>query len=224
MPSELPSMWPLRDALRTAHAVLDNELGIIEGSIKLAGYAHHVVADWRLDPDFVIFGLIASETDHLPCGAVRDRWSAAALANADAEIEVITQGNRAKARQACESVIARFGPGKRAITLYRPVGPKELELIAASGWREFPPRLPDQPIFYPVTNEVYATQIACDWNVKENGAGFVTKFEVDAYYLSRFTVQKVGSAIHTEYWIPAEDLPDFNQNIVGKIVVTAEFR
>ena len=60
--------------------------------------------------------------------------------------------------------------------------------------------------------------------MKENGAGFVTRFEVDAYYLSRFTVQKVGGTIHTEYWIPAEDLPDFNQNIVGQIVVTAEFR
>ena len=77
-----------------------------------------------------------------------------------------------------------------------------------------------QPIFYPVTNEAYATQIARDWNVRQNGAGFVTKFEVDAYYLSRFTVQKVGAAIHPEYWIPAEDLPEFNQNVVGKIVVS----
>lgn len=34
--------------------------------------------------------------------------------------------------------------------LYRPVGAKELDLIAASGYREFPPRLPEQPIFYPV--------------------------------------------------------------------------
>jgi hypothetical protein len=40
--------------------------------------------------------------------------------------------------------------GNETIIMYRPVGPKELELIAASGYREFPPRLPDQPIFYPV--------------------------------------------------------------------------
>src|ERR1700753_4142545 len=110
------------------------------------------------------------------------------------------------------------------VTLFRPVGPKELELIEASGWREFPPRLPGQPIFSPVTNEAYAAQIARDWNVKESGAGFVTKFNVRAEYLSRYRVEKVGGAIHTEYWIPAEDLPEFNRNIVGLIEVTQEFR
>jgi hypothetical protein len=112
----------------------------------------------------------------------------------------------------------------RTVTLYRPVGPKELELVQPSGWREFPRRLPDQPIFYPVTNEDYAAQIARDWNVKASGAGFVTKFEVQSGYLTRFSVQKVGGTLHTEYWIPAEDLPIFNQNIVGEIQVIREFR
>jgi hypothetical protein len=110
------------------------------------------------------------------------------------------------------------------VTLFRPVGPKELELIERSGWREFPPRLPGQPIFYPVTNEAYAAQIAKDWNAKESGAGFVMKFNVRAEYLSRYRVEKVGGAIHTEYWIPAGDLPEFNSNIVGAIEMTAEFR
>jgi len=109
-------------------------------------------------------------------------------------------------------------------TLYRPVGPKELELIKASGWRAFPPRLPEQPIFYPVTNHSYATQIARDWNVKASGAGFVTRFDVDSVYLSRFEVQTVGGSIHTEYWIPAEQVAEFNANIVGLIEVIEEFR
>lgn len=121
-------------------------------------------------------------------------------------------------------MVARFSPAKRTVTLYRPVGPEELDLITQSGRREFPPRLPDQPIFYPVTNEAYATQVARDWNVKASGAGFVTKFEIDAYYLSRYQVQKVGGSIHTEYWIPAEDLAEFNGNIRGPIVVISEFR
>jgi hypothetical protein len=216
--------WPLQEALKTAQAVLADNLGIIEGSIALAGYAHHVVPDWHVDPDFVVFANIADETDHLPFGSVRTRWSADALAKADAEIEAIEAANRAIVRQACSNVIARFSAGAGTITLYRPVGPKELELIAGSGWREFPPRLPDQPIFYPVTNEAYAAQIARDWNVKESGAGFVTRFSVDAYYLSRYQMQKVGAAIHTEYWIPAEELSEFNRNIVGLIEVTAEFR
>ena len=109
------------------------------------------------------------------------------------------------------------------VTLYRPVGPQELELIKAAGWREFPPRLPEQPIFYPVTNQAYATQIARDWNVKASGAGFVTRFAVKASYLGRFAVQTVGGAIHTEYWIPAEELAEFNANIVGLIEVIEEF-
>src|ERR1700733_3708042 len=110
------------------------------------------------------------------------------------------------------------------VTLYRPVGPLELELIKASGWRAFPPRLPEQPIFYPVTNHAYAIQIARDWNVKASGAGFVTRFEVDTNYLSRYSVQTVGGSIHTEYWVPAEDLPEFNAHIAGLIEVIEEFR
>jgi hypothetical protein len=109
-------------------------------------------------------------------------------------------------------------------TLYRPVGPKELALIEASGWREFPPRLPEQPIFYPVLNEEYAIQIARRWNVRENGAGFVTRFAVNTEFLKRYPVQQVGASIHQELWVPAEDLDEFNRHIVGAIEVIAEYR
>lgn len=109
------------------------------------------------------------------------------------------------------------------ITLYRPVGPKELELIEASGWREFPPRLEDQPIFYPVLNEGYAVQIARDWNVPASGSGYVTRFEVDAEFLSRYPRQVVGGREHEELWVPAEELEQFNAHIVGPIEVTQRF-
>ena len=112
----------------------------------------------------------------------------------------------------------------KTTTLYRPVGPKELALIAASGYREFPPRLPDQPIFYPVLNQEYATQIARDWNVKASGAGYVTRFQVVRSFLDRYPEQVVGASIHRELWIPAEDLAEMNRNIVGLIEVIAEFR
>jgi hypothetical protein len=108
-------------------------------------------------------------------------------------------------------------------TLYRPVGEKELALVRASGWRSFPTRLPEQPIFYPVLEEAYATQIARDWNTRDGGTGFVLKFEVDSEYLSRFTIQTAGSRIHREYWIPAEDLDEFNRHIDGTIHVVAEY-
>jgi hypothetical protein len=109
------------------------------------------------------------------------------------------------------------------VTLYRPVGPKELELIRASGFREFPPRLPEQPIFYPVRNQPYAEQIARDWNVRDSGAGYVTRFQVRASFLARYPVQTVGGRMHQEHWVPAEDLAEFNRNVVGLIEVIAEF-
>jgi hypothetical protein len=114
---------------------------------------------------------------------------------------------------------------EKTTLLYRPVGANELALIAASGYSAFPPRLPGQPIFYPVLNEDYATQIARDWNAKKSHSlvGYVTRFAVRTSYLSQFTVQKVGGALHLEYWIPAERLSEFNQNIVGKIEVLSEF-
>ena len=109
------------------------------------------------------------------------------------------------------------------VTMFRPTGPKELELVAESGWRRWPPRLPTQPIFYPVTNRQYAEQIARDWNVPESGAGFVTQFHVRREFVNRFEVHQVGGGEHTEWWIPAEDLEELNDNIVGCIEVVASF-
>jgi hypothetical protein len=198
--------------------------------------------------------------------------------------------------------------------LYRPVGPKELELIAASGYREFPPRLPEQPILrthikigngravfwraagkaqrrsiakrsvteeqhrqvparkqpsglpvfaaaaallvsrrsikdilppralqqqqissnapvpyfdtgsHPVLNEEYARQIACEWNVKASGVGHVTRFALRREFAAKYPVQKVGSSIYQELWIPAEDVKEMNRNIVGMIEVIAEYK
>ena len=109
------------------------------------------------------------------------------------------------------------------VTLWRPVGPEELALIEASGWLQCPPRLPEQPIFYPVTTEAYAVKIARDWNVPASGCGFVTRFDVEKTYLDQFAVQQAGGREHEEYWIPAEDLPTFNDAIVGKIKVVQRF-
>ena len=114
----------------------------------------------------------------------------------------------------------------KTITLFRPVGTKELALIKESEFTAFPPRLPEQPIFYPVLNEEYAAQIARDWNAKynEDKIGYVTKFKVRKEFLDNYEVKIVGGKTHEEYWIPAEDLEEFNQNIVGKIKVISEFK
>ena len=110
------------------------------------------------------------------------------------------------------------------VTLWRPTGPTELALVEESGWTSWPPRLAEQPIFYPVLNEDYATRIARDWNVKASGVGYVTRFEVEKAFLDRYEVQRAGGQTILEYWIPAEDLEEFNGHIVGKIEVVAEFR
>lgn len=112
-------------------------------------------------------------------------------------------------------------------TLYRPVGQVELDLIRATGFRRFPPRLPGQPFFYPVANEEYATQIARDWNTKDAASGFVgyvLRFNVRAAFLDKYEVHTVGDSCHQEYWISAADLGEFNENIVGSIQILSEFR
>jgi hypothetical protein len=113
------------------------------------------------------------------------------------------------------------------IELFRPTGPRELARIRELGWRGFPPRLNHQPIFHPVLNEDYARQIARDWNATKADTGyqgFVTRFRLRADYASRFEIQTVGARIHQELWVPAEELDEFNANIVGRIEVVATYR
>ena len=112
------------------------------------------------------------------------------------------------------------------VLLFRPVGQAEMDLIESNGYQEFPPRLPQQPIFYPVLSRSYAEQIARDWNTKDPRSGYigyVTQFRVRAGFLERYSVQTVGGSDHQEYWIPAEDLAEFNKNIVGRIRVVEQF-
>src|SRR3979490_846629 len=106
---------------------------------------------------------------------------------------------------------------EKLLTLWRPVGPQELELIRQTGMRAFPPRLPEQPIFYPVLSEEYAVKIARDWNLPASGSGFVTRFQVTRSFIDRYDVRQAGGRSHLEYWIPAEELDAFNAAIVGLI-------
>ena len=122
-----------------------------------------------------------------------------------------------------QRIIERVTGETGTVTLWRPTSPEELALVEASGWREWPPRLSGQPIFYPVLNEPYATMIARDWNVRQSGAGYVTRFRVRRSFLDRYEVHQVGGQTILEYWIPAGDLDALNASIVGKIELIAEF-
>ena len=108
-------------------------------------------------------------------------------------------------------------------TLFRPVNKKELDLIIELDYKGFPSRLPEQPIFYPVMNLEYARQITTEWNVPAYGNGYVTKFEVRTEYLKKFKVHNVGTKIHDELWIPANELDEFNSNIIGRIKIVESY-
>ncbi|WP_110367507.1 ADP-ribosylation/crystallin J1 [Chryseobacterium sp. CBTAP 102] len=114
----------------------------------------------------------------------------------------------------------------KTTTLYRPVGEKEMILIIESGFKEFPPRLEWQPIFYPVLNEEYASEIAEKWNTRDeagNYLGFVTRFDVLEEAAAQYPAQNVGAQNHNELWVPSEELDSFNKAIVGNIKVTKVF-
>ena len=144
---------------------------------------------------------------------IRHRQAAESRASVVSQQTDVTTG-----AQACDHLSVEI------VTLWRPTGPRELELVEQSGWRAWPPRLPDQPIFYPVLNQEYATKIARDWNVTASGVGYVTRFQVEKAYLDNYDVQQAGGQTILEYWIPAEQLDEFNRHIVGPIEVVAEFR
>lgn len=110
------------------------------------------------------------------------------------------------------------------VTLYRPTGPTELQLVKDSGFTKWPPRLPEQPIFYPVANEKYAKEIAIKWNIKDSKVGYVTKFQVKKEFMDKYEIHQVGAVHHTEWWIPANELEDLNKNIVGLIEVVGEYK
>ena len=113
---------------------------------------------------------------------------------------------------------------EKTTTLYRPTGPEELKLVEEAGYLRWPRRLPGQPFFYPVTNQKYAEEIASQWNVKDSGVGFVTRFEVRSSFMDRYEIQTVGATHHSEWWVPDTELEELNDNIVGRIEVINEFR
>lgn len=120
----------------------------------------------------------------------------------------------------------RVTPSEETVELFRPVGQAEMELIAASGMKAFPPRLPEQPIFYPVATVEYARLIASDWNVRDpasGNVGYVLRFRILKDYLDRHPAREAGGRDLVEYWIPAEELPAVNANLVGLIEVVERF-
>lgn len=190
-----------------ADAVLDQ----IDALPREAGYDHEMLASERVRAAIIL----AAAGDLVRLRQVLD------LAKADWR-DVLVAADLSDADWP-QRLDAELGPAIPVTVLWRPVGPGELDLLRLSGWKAWPPRLPEQPIFYPVLTEDYAIKIARDWNVKASGAGYVTRFSVRSAFADRYPVQQAGGKTILELWIPAEEITELNENIVGRIQVTHAF-
>lgn len=206
---------------RTVLGLLEGEIGVIAASRILARLRNDISTAWpEMGEALIPFVAVDSDTDALPMGLTREMWAPLALAREDRKIVEAEACFREPARIACQRVLQLLDDD--VTILWRPVGPRELELISASDMRKFPPRLTEQPIFYPVLTEGYAIKIARDWNAPRGG-GFVTRFQVRRIFICRYPIHIAGGREYMEYWIPAEDLEAFNGAIVGRIEIVAEF-
>jgi hypothetical protein len=105
------------------------------------------------------------------------------------------------------------------ITLYKPVSQKELDLIKKSGWKAFPLELKEQPFFYPLMKDAYSAQISKECTTPAYSIGYITRFEIDVEFVSRYKVRHIGPSRQQELWIPPEELNEFNQHLSGVIEV-----
>ena len=104
-------------------------------------------------------------------------------------------------------------------TLYKPVSQKELDLIKRSGWKAFPSELKEQPFFYPLMKEAYAVGISKECITPAYGVSYITRFQIDVDFVSKYKIRNIGPNRQQELWIPTEELVEFNQHIVGEIEV-----
>jgi hypothetical protein len=108
------------------------------------------------------------------------------------------------------------------VTLFRAVGPAELELIRATGGSAFPKRVHHEPILTLTPSEEVARREARSWNVEDQRVGYVVRFEVDAGWLARYPVQDPDGA--PQHWIPNEEIAALNDRILTPIQVVAALR
>lgn len=109
------------------------------------------------------------------------------------------------------------------VTLYRAIGPGQMQAILDRDCARFPARLPQQKFFFPLLTEAFANYIAQEWNVPNSGVGYIVRFRVDAEYLQTKRIYRVGGPEHREYRIERDEFPRFNAAIRGPIEVVGVF-
>ncbi len=92
---------------QTAQAMLAGETSYILGARKIDSLRHEI-SGMDGDPDFMVFVAIASETDGLPVGAVREHWDELALDELQSEIEAAEAWAKSHAELVCATLLTRF--------------------------------------------------------------------------------------------------------------------
>jgi Protein of unknown function (DUF2489) len=96
-----------KEVVHIAREMLSGDIGVIEGARLVVALQPTVTRD-SLDPDFLPFAAICSETDNLPIGNQRDMWAPSALQQKDEERRQAEELYRPKAKAACRILIKRF--------------------------------------------------------------------------------------------------------------------
>jgi len=93
--------------VETARAMLAGETSYIIGARTLDSLRHKI-SGIEEDADFMVFVAIASETDGLPVGAVREHWDPLALDELQPEIEAAEAWAKSHAELICVKLVTRF--------------------------------------------------------------------------------------------------------------------
>lgn len=97
-----------RQLVALAQAMLAQKLSFFEGASQVLILRRSLSGIADDDPDFKVFAVIQSETDHLPGEAQRPLWSASALEALKPEFLRTEEWAKCFAEQACKNLIARF--------------------------------------------------------------------------------------------------------------------
>jgi len=109
-------------------------------------------------------------------------------------------------------------------TLYRPVSHQQLQQMENQSTPGFSAALwPASEYFYAIADLEYAFLLAKGWAEREQGAIYLTGFQVPDSYLANFRLSCMGANHHQEYWVPLSALAEFSQQIVGPIDVLSVF-
>jgi hypothetical protein len=100
--------WASAKIVALAKSIISGEVGVVAGARQLSALRFDV--DAELDPDFMFFVGLDSETDHLPVGETRSRWNSEALHAKDEELARLEAFTRERAVQVCRSLIQKYEP------------------------------------------------------------------------------------------------------------------